>query len=219
MIGIEDATAEKARPFWTTVASKAVYEMVEKKSRFIGICEPVSTPVEAEAFVERCRRDHPQATHCVFAWQVVHPQVAGRYSDDGEPSGTAGRPVMDVLCKRGVDQAALVVIRYFGGILLGAGGLVRAYTKAAAGALEEAKPLVMRLQCKVKVTVSYPLYDRVSQSLEKAGFQQEPPLFQERVNWIAFCPPQERQQLQTLCEAASAGQAQLESAGVGYAPG
>lgn len=116
---------------YTTLAGYGEDEFVEKRSRFIGYAAPVSTEAEAVAFVNSIRERHREATHNVYAYILREGQIK-RYSDDGEPQGTAGIPVLDVLQKAGIVDAVVVVTRYFGGTLLGAGGLVRAYTEGAA---------------------------------------------------------------------------------------
>lgn len=105
---------------YKTLRAPASDEFTEKRSRFIGYAQPVSTQVEAAAFIERIKKQHHDATHNVFAYLLREGQLE-RYSDDGEPQGTAGIPVLDVLRKQGVTNCAVVVTRYFGGILLGAG--------------------------------------------------------------------------------------------------
>ena len=112
-------------------------EIVEKKSRFIGYIAPVETEDEAIAFINEIRTKHRDATHNVYAY-VLREGFKERFSDDGEPHGTAGMPVLDSIRKAGLTDTAVVVTRYFGGILLGTGGLVRAYTSAASGAIKEA---------------------------------------------------------------------------------
>lgn len=118
-----------------TLSGKGEFHLFEKKSEFIGYASPVSTETEALAFVSEIKKKHADARHNVSAYvcgNIAHS------SDDGEPQGTGGAPVLEVIKKNGLDGAAIVVTRYFGGILLGAGGLVRAYSAAAAGAVENA---------------------------------------------------------------------------------
>lgn len=122
---------------YKTVKNPADFTLVEKKSEFIGYCAPVKTEEEAIAFVNSIKKKHSDARHNVYAY-VLREGFAQRFSDDGEPHGTAGMPVLDSIRKAGVTDVAVVVTRYFGGILLGTGGLVRAYTAAASGALKNA---------------------------------------------------------------------------------
>ena len=113
----------------------------DRKSEFIGIAKPVETGAEAEEFVAAVRAEFPDARHHVYAWITGGDEVLQKYSDDGEPRGTGGLPVLDVLLHQNLEDAAVVVVRYFGGILLGTGGLVRAYSSAAAQAVEAAVPI------------------------------------------------------------------------------
>lgn len=122
---------------YTTVRTNSEFTIVEKKSEFIGVCAPVTTEAEAIAFVNAVKKKHSAARHNVYAY-VLREGNTQRFSDDGEPHGTAGMPVLDSIRKAGITDAVVVVTRYFGGILLGTGGLVRAYTAAASGAVKEA---------------------------------------------------------------------------------
>lgn len=122
---------------YTTVKQASEFYMVERKSEFIGYCAPVTSEEEAIAFVNSIKKKHSDATHNVYAY-VLREGFKERFSDDGEPHGTAGMPVLDSIRKAGLTDTAVVVTRYFGGILLGTGGLVRAYTGAAVGAIKEA---------------------------------------------------------------------------------
>ena len=123
---------------YKTVRKSAEYAFVEKKSDFIGYCAPVKTEEEAIAFVNSIKKKHSDATHNCYAY-VLREGFASRFSDDGEPHGTAGMPILDSIRKSGITDVAVVVTRYFGGILLGTGGLVRAYTAAASGAIKESE--------------------------------------------------------------------------------
>lgn len=122
---------------YKTVKNISEFTIVEKKSEFIGYCAPVKTEEEAVAFVNSIKKKHSDARHNVYAY-VLREGFAQRFSDDGEPHGTAGMPVLDSIRKADLTDVAVVVTRYFGGILLGTGGLVRAYTAAAAGAIKDA---------------------------------------------------------------------------------
>ncbi|MBE6692724.1 MAG: YigZ family protein [Ruminococcaceae bacterium] len=122
---------------YKTVKNLSEFTIVEKKSEFIGVCAPVKTEEEAIAFVNSIKKKHSAARHNVYAY-VLRDGFTQRFSDDGEPHGTAGMPVLDSIRKADLTDVAVVVTRYFGGILLGTGGLVRAYTAAASGAVKEA---------------------------------------------------------------------------------
>ena len=141
-----------------TLGKEAKAELTEKKSVFIGHAAPVRSAEEAENFVLGIRKKHADARHNVFAYTVGS---AVRCSDDGEPKGTGGVPVLEVLKKSGVDRAVIVVTRYFGGILLGAPGLVRAYSRAAAMAVEAAGIVTYRSYTECTVACEYSFYDRL----------------------------------------------------------
>lgn len=145
---------------YTTIKAEASDEFIEKRSRFIGSIRPVCSEEEAAAFIAELKSAHRDAAHNCSAYFLR--DGAQRYSDDGEPQGTAGMPILEVLRRENIVDVALVVTRYFGGILLGAGGLVRAYSHTAKLALDAAERLVMQ-PCRIfSLSVPYPVYDRVS---------------------------------------------------------
>ncbi len=139
---------------WTTIKEASTASFVEKKSEFIGSICPVTTEEEALAFVASVKKQYADAKHNVYAY-ILRENNITRFSDDGEPHGTAGMPVLDVLRKEGVTDVAVVVTRYFGGILLGTGGLVRAYSQSAKMALDAAGKAVMQKLTVFSVRVSY----------------------------------------------------------------
>ena len=134
-------------------------EVVEKRSRFLGRVVPVASEEEARAFVERVKKEHYDARH--NCWCYLPKDGPVRYSDDGEPQGTAGQPMLGVFQKEGVTNVCCVVTRYFGGILLGAGGLVRAYTQASKLALDASGISVVRRWVEVLVDCPYNYFERV----------------------------------------------------------
>lgn len=143
-------------------------EFIERKSRFITSVARVETVAEAEAFLAKIRAEFPDATHNCAAYRIKDPLVE-RFFDDGEPGGTAGMPMLDVLKKQELFDVAVVVTRYFGGILLGAGGLVRAYSKGAADGVKEAGTALMEQGVRLILTCGYHLYDRVQRMRELEG--------------------------------------------------
>ena len=147
---------------YKTIARRCEASFIEKKSEFIGYLCPVHTEEQAAAFIEEIRAMHRKATHNCYAY-ILRENNAARHSDDGEPGGTAGVPIYEVLRKEGLTNVCCVVTRYFGGILLGAGGLVRAYTKGAKEAVEAAQIKCMASAVKLLVTVDYGLYGRLAQ--------------------------------------------------------
>lgn len=146
---------------YKTVEKEASDFFIEKKSKFIGYAKPVKTQEEAVEFISDIKSKHWDATHNVYAY-VLRDNNIQRYSDDGEPSGTAGVPVLDVMLKESLVDVCVVATRYFGGTLLGAGGLVRAYSHTSKIALEAAGIITMA-QCSVmSAEVDYSFYDRLN---------------------------------------------------------
>ena len=142
-------------------------EFTEKKSRFIGQVWPVSTEEEARAKIDAVKKQYHDARH--NCWCYLLRDGTLRYSDDGEPQGTAGQPMLEVFTREGITDAVCVVTRYFGGILLGTGGLARAYTKGAKDALMAAGVSVERLWDRILVACGYSLFERIRLETEKAG--------------------------------------------------
>ena len=143
-------------------------ELVEKRSRFIGQVRPVETEEEARAFVEQVKKKHYDARHNCWCYRLRDGGVE-RYSDDGEPQGTAGQPMLNVFQREEVTNVVCVVTRYFGGVLLGAGGLVRAYTQSAKDALDAAGISVVRRWVEAAVPCPYSFFDRVKLEVEAHG--------------------------------------------------
>ena len=146
---------------YKTLISRADAEFVINKSRFIGHGKPVESEEEALAFLAEMRETYKDATHNCYAYIVGANMGVMRYSDDGEPGGTAGMPIIEVLKARGVTNCCVVVTRYFGGILLGAGGLVRAYSQGAAAALNACGVGVMHPTARYLLEVPYPMLGRL----------------------------------------------------------
>ena len=147
---------------YKTIAERCEARFIEKKSEFIGYLAPVETEEQAVEFINEIRAMHRKATHNCYAY-ILRENSAARHSDDGEPSGTAGVPIYEVLRKEGLTDVACVVTRYFGGVLLGAGGLVRAYTRGAKDAVDTAKIKIMALAGQFEVSVDYSLYGKLPQ--------------------------------------------------------
>ncbi len=145
---------------YKTVRNSADFTLVEKKSEFIGYCAPVKTEEEAIAYVNSIKKKHSDARHNCYAY-VLREGFASRFSDDGEPHGTAGMPILDSIRKSGLTDVAVVVTRYFGGILLGTGGLVRAYTAAASGAIKEAGVVEVGTFVLLELKCNYSDYQKI----------------------------------------------------------
>ena len=167
--------ADAAAPFQT--------EIIIRRSRFLTHCAHTPGMEAARAFVEQIRTKHADATHNCWAFVAGAPGHSGQvgFSDDGEPHGTAGRPMLQVLLHCGVGEITMVVTRWFGGVKLGTGGLVRAYTTATARALEAAEVVTVRSVVELEVTVDYSLYERAALLIQAAGAKLADPQFTDRV--------------------------------------
>lgn len=146
---------------YKTIDSPVSCSFIEKRSEFIGYLCPVKTNEQAVDFINKIKSEHRKAKHNVYAYILRNNNII-RYSDDGEPQGTAGVPVLDVLQKQGLTDVCCVVTRYFGGILLGGGGLVRAYSHSASLAVSQSRIMNMFSCYSVKLTMDYDLYGKVS---------------------------------------------------------
>ena len=150
---------------YKTVLNAASTEFEEKKSRFITYVMPVSSEEQAVEFINEVKTKHWNANHNVYAYSIAKDTLIQRYSDDGEPSGTAGLPVLEVIKRTGVQNVAVVVTRYFGGTLLGASGLIRAYSHGAATGIEAAEIVTRRLCVNVHIMLEYTLFGRLQNML------------------------------------------------------
>lgn len=156
---------------YITIKSAVKASFIEKRSEFIGYLCPVKTNDEAVDFINTIKAEHRKAKHNVYAY-ILRDNNILRYSDDGEPQGTAGVPVLDVLQKQGLTDICCVVTRYFGGILLGGGGLVRAYSHSAALAVEAAEIMHMHYCVSAEIAMNYELYGKVNYILPEFEVKQ-----------------------------------------------
>ncbi len=170
-----------------TIKRDVRIEFTEKKSVFIGHAFFVSTEEQALEKLDLVAREHGQATHNVYAYSLRQSGIR-RFSDAGEPQGTAGMPVLKVITLNGLVDVCIVVTRYFGGILLGAGGLVRAYTKAAATAVEEAGKTEIILATTFLLEYGYEFHESISRILEKYGAVIKDKQFTDKVSVAAVLP-------------------------------
>jgi uncharacterized YigZ family protein len=158
---------------YRALTGEARFEQEVKKSRFLGIAARVSTPEEVEKELDRIRGEFPDATHHCWAYILGNPDAGPkmRFDDAGEPSGTAGRPILNVLARRKIGDALLVVVRYFGGVKLGAGGLVRAYSGTASRTLDEARTVTMTPRGPLLIRVPYPDEQAARHVLARLGIE------------------------------------------------
>ena len=200
---------------YRTIAKQAQDEFVEKRSRFIGYAKPVQTEAEATAFIAEIKSRHWDATHNVYAYVLREGQLQ-RYSDDGEPQGTAGIPVLDVLQKSHVTDTVLVVTRYFGGILLGGGGLVRAYSHGASIALQAAGVITMRECSLLRLTCDYSQYGRVGSLVPECGGVVDDTQFTEAVTLSFHMAPEQKGAFARQLADATNGQVTFEEEGMEF---
>ncbi len=191
-------------------------EYIDKKSRFIGQVQHVESVSEAMAFIESVRKKYADATHNVWAYVLADGQM--RWSDDGEPGGTSGQPTLNVFRSALVCDVACVVTRYFGGTLLGSGGLVRAYSKAASLALEAAGRARMAEWRSVAVECTYAQYERVRRLLEGMGAADMDGSFGEFVTVSALLPLDAAQAVSARLTDMTAGSARVAELGSVFRP-
>jgi len=171
---------------YKTIAREASAEMVIRKSRFIGHAKPVESEEEALQFIERIRKEHWNATHNCFAYVVGDRDQFQKQSDDGEPSGTAGKPILEVIKAQELKNVVVVVTRYFGGILLGAGGLIRAYTDGAVAGITAAGVILRALHREVRVTIDYTWHGKVENELRNRNMRMGNTEFADRVTLVCL---------------------------------
>lgn len=173
---------------YCTIETGAQGEIVEKKSRFIAYVELVETEEEAYAFIEKIKKKHYDARHNCFAFSVGTEQTLCRFSDDGEPQGTAGKPILEVITGSGVHNICIVVTRYFGGTLLGTGGLVRAYQESAKQALSQCTLVEKILVQRLCIVTDYTDMGKLQYLLGNEKIVIDNILYRDVVEMIAFIP-------------------------------
>lgn len=161
-------------------------EIIIEKSTFIGYAKPIKTEEEAVEFINEIKKKHKDATHNVWAYTVGKTMNIQRYSDDGEPQGTAGIPTLEVIKKEDLRDVVVVVTRYFGGIKLGAGGLVRAYTKGAKIGIDAAKVIEKVMYQEVKIKIDYTQLGRVQNEIMNMGYFIKDTVYEDNVEIIVY---------------------------------
>ena len=161
-------------------------EIIIEKSTFIGYAKPIKTEEEAVDFINEIKKKHKDATHNVWAYTVGKSMNIQRYSDDGEPQGTAGIPTLEVIKKEDLRDVVVVVTRYFGGIKLGAGGLVRAYTKGAKVGIEAAKVIEKVMYKDVRIKIDYNLLGKVQNEIMNMGYFVKDTVYEDNVEFIVY---------------------------------
>ncbi len=192
-------------------------EFVEKRSRFISHIWPVESEEQAQQYIKEMKARYYDARHNCWCYRIGH--AVARYSDDGEPQGTAGQPMLKVLEREEVTNVCCVVTRYFGGILLGAGGLTRAYSKGAKDALIASGIAVMGAWARVKVPCTYPLFQRVKLEIESANGVVDDVQYGADVVLAVSLPAEQTEGLQRRLTELSAGGIAVEVLSEEYRPG
>lgn len=204
------------RKEYSTVLSVSNAEIEEKRSRFIASVSPASTEQEALDFIQSLKTKYWDASHNVYAYYIGGDNIIQRFSDDGEPSGTAGMPALEVIKRMELQDLVVVVTRYFGGTLLGAAGLIRAYSKSAARGIE-ASDIVKRKLCKeLTVTVEYTLFGKLQSQIISSGFTIKDTVYSQDVEIIVFVPVDEVDIFIEMVIDASFGAALIETGEASY---
>lgn len=201
---------------YRTIGKSGEAELTIEKSQFIGYAAPAATEEEALAFIQAIKKKHRDATHNVPAYVIGENNDIQRFSDDGEPSGTAGVPMLEVLKKEDVRDTVLVVTRYFGGVKLGTGGLVRAYTKAAKLALDAAGIVTCELHQIVQVKIEYTLLGFMQNQLRAHDYAIKDTLYTEMVALLVWVPMEKVDVFLAQCVEWTNGRVDLERQELAY---
>lgn len=193
---------------YLTAAGFGTAEYEDKHSRFLAHVAPVQSEREVKEFIEKIRRQYPDATHHVYAYRLREGAIL-RWSDDGEPGGTSGQPTLSVLQGAELWDVCCVTARYFGGILLGSGGLVRAYSSAARLAVQDAGTARMTLWRKGAFTTSYARYERLKRLIADRGGRIEDSSFGAEVELVFSCPEGQFESVAAMLRDATAGEAEV----------
>ena len=203
-------------PDYKTLRGTSTFTYEEKRSRFIATAAFADTEEKALAVLNAVRAANRTARHNVYAYVLQNGRT--RYSDDSEPAKTAGTPVLETIGHAGVSDVIVVVTRYFGGILLGTGGLVRAYTAAAGGALQNAELVSMRLVVDCRLRVPYAQFEQAQRIIAAAGAKPEEPVFDDAVTLLWRMPAGEEGPLCAKLTELTRGSAEVTVSAAMYAP-
>lgn len=184
-------------------------EIIINKSRFIGTAIPVENEEQAIEFIDNIRKEFKDATHNCYAYVIGENKNIQRYSDDGEPSGTAGMPILNVINQENLVNVAVVVTRYFGGVLLGAGGLVRAYTKGCKIGLESGKIVDKNLYYDVSFNLGYTLLGKMDNELMKNNFIVKDKIYSDHIEFKLIVQENETYKINALVNEITSGKEQI----------
>jgi len=201
---------------YQTLLKPASWEEEVKKSRFIAYVKPVETETEANEFISLIKKRNKDARHNVPVFVLGEGQENQRYSDDGEPSGTAGLAILEMIKNRGLTNLVVVVTRYFGGIKLGTGGLVRAYTHVVQKAFEEAEIVSKTLFIKNEVNVDYSIHGKIQNFLYDSKYILEKTEFDETVHMFIYARLEDEDELTNSIINITNGKAEMEKSNAGF---
>lgn len=191
-------------------------EIIINKSKFIGTAAPVENQEQAEEFIEGIKKELKDATHNCYAYVIGENKGTQRYSDDGEPSGTAGMPILNVMARENLVNIAVVVTRYFGGVLLGAGGLARAYAKGCKIALENGIIVDKNLYYDVSFNLDYTLLGKMDNELLKNNFIVKDKIYSEHVTFKLIVREDETDKIRALVNEITGGRAEVSLGQASY---
>lgn len=198
------------RANYLTLKSHGIGEIIISKSRFIANCARVETEEQAQAFIETIKKEHRSATHNCSAYLIGEHDQIQKANDDGEPSGTAGVPILEVLKKQHLKDTVVVVTRYFGGIKLGAGGLVRAYGKATTVGIDASGVVERKLHHELKVIADYTLLGKLENELRNSTYILDHIDYAENVELTVLVPKEQDELFQSWMTDLSNGQTQID---------
>ena len=202
---------------YTTARCEATDSYEEKKSVFYGFIRPIEEEEDALEFIEKIRRDMPNMRHVCYAYVNRVGNVV-RFSDDHEPQGTAGMPILEVIRREGLTGVVIAVARYFGGVLLGAGGLTRAYGKAAKLALDAAGKATFVLYSEVEISADYSAFQKLSYEISKMGLEAYDIKYEAEISCRILVTENELEALTSKVLDVTAGRGNVKAVGERYAP-
>ena len=197
---------------YITISKRSIFEYEDRKSRFIGEAMPVESEAEALAFIDDVRRRFPDATHHVYAYVIKENSIM-RFTDDREPQGTAGMPVLDIIRKNGCTNVAIVVTRYFGGTLLGTGGLVHAYSAAALGALRAAEIITYDIYREYSLECTYSDYQKLGTVFAGFSFRQDDAIYADNITIIGRVEKKDADDFEQKLVQVTSGRIKIEKLG------
>ena len=197
---------------YITISKRSIFEYEDRKSRFIGEAMPVESEAEALAFIDDVRRRFPDATHHVYAYVIKENSIM-RFTDDREPQGTAGMPVLDIIRKNGCTNVAIVVTRYFGGTLLGTGGLVHAYSAAALGALRAAEIITYDIYREYSLECTYSDYQKLGTVFAGFSFRQDDAIYADNITIIGRVVKKDADEFEQKLVQVTSGRIKIEKLG------